>query len=121
MALIEIEIGGNPPQRTLLFLHAALENTTLGALVSVPGTTLRIAITQQAGAPRRSTVEVDVDGQLPDQSQADLANSAWEMTRTILRPITAHWSAAFNAPAHVRALANRSWDEDGQAHRWPEN
>jgi len=39
----------------------------------------------------------------------------------VLRPITGHWSVTLNAPAHIRALANRSWDEDGQAHRWPES
>jgi hypothetical protein len=121
MALIEIKVGGNAPQHTLQLLHAALEKTTLAATGSLPGTTPHIAMTHPAGAPNRPIVEVDVSGQLPDQNQADLANSCWEITRTVLRPITGHWSVTLNAPAHIRALANRSWDEDGQAHRWPEN
>jgi len=120
MALIEIKIGGNAPQRTLQLLRSALEAIALGAIDGLPGTTPQVAVTTPAGAPARATIAVDVRGQLPDQTLADLANSSWETARTMLRRVTGRWSVVFNAPAQVRALANRSWDEDGRAYRWPE-
>jgi len=120
MALIEIKIGGNVPQRTLQLLRSALEATALAAIDGLPGTAPQVAVTTPAGAPGRATIAVDVSGQLPDQTMADLANHAWETARTVLRGVTGRWSVAFNAPAQVRALANRGWDEDGRAHRWPE-
>jgi hypothetical protein len=121
MALIEIEAGRNAPQRTLRRMQAALENLWLDAIEGLPGTTADVVITHPARTPHRPIVEVNVGGQLPDQIQADLANTSWEIARTMLRPTAKRWSATFNAPAHIRALANRSWDEDGQAYRWPEN
>lgn len=121
MALIEINIGGSTPQSTLRHLRAAIEEITAGLTGALPGTVAQVAITQPASAPRSPAVEVDVAGQLPDQHQADIANSSFEITRTVLRPVAVRWSVNFNAPAHIRALANRSWDEDGQAHRWPED
>ena len=121
MALIKIEVGRNAPQRTLHRMQATLENLWLNAIETLPGTTADVMITRPARTPHRSIVEVNVGGQLPDQSQADLANTSWEIARTMLRPTAERWSAAFNTPAHIRALANRSWDEDGQTYRWPEN
>lgn len=120
MALIEIEVGGKAPQRTLQLLESALNKTTLAGIDGLPGATAHVAITQPTSTPGTAVIEVSITGQLPDQTQADLANCCWETTRTALRRITGHWSAAFNAPAEVRALANRNWDDDGQAHRWPE-
>lgn len=121
MTLIEIEAGRNTPHRTMQRMQATLENLWLNATEDLPGVTADVVVTRQARTPHRPVVEVNISGQLPDQDQADLANTSWEIARTMLRPVTSRWSAAFDAPAHIRALANRSWDEDGQAYRWPEN
>jgi hypothetical protein len=120
MALIEIKVGGKAPQRTLQLLQSALRKTTLAGIDGLPGATAHVVIAQSASTLGTAVIEVNVSGQLPDQTQADLANSCWQATRTALRRITGHWSAAFNAPAQVRALVNRNWDDDGQARRWPE-
>jgi hypothetical protein len=120
MALIEIEVGGKAPQRTVQLLQSAVRETTLAGIDGLPGATAHVAIVQSASTPATAVIEVNVSGHLPDQTQADLANSCWETTRMALRRITGHWSAAFNAPAQVRALANCNWDDDGQAHRWPD-
>jgi hypothetical protein len=120
MALIEIEVGGEASQRTVQLLQSALRETTLAGVDGLTGATAHVAIAQSASTLGTAVIEVNVSGQLPDQTQADLANSCWETTRMTLRRITEHWSAAFNAPSQVRALANRTWDDDGQAHRWPE-
>lgn len=120
MALIEIEVGGKAPQRTVQLLQSALKRNALAGIEGLPGATAHVAIAQSASTQGTAVIEVNVSGQLPDQTQADLANCCWETTRMALRRFTGHWSGAFNAPAHVRALANRNWDDDGQAHRWPE-
>lgn len=120
VALISIKTDGSVPASELQLLESAVRTEALSVLSHLRGVTPQVAIVHPPGGPWPAIIEADFTGQIPDQAMADVANSCFQTTRGSLRHLSAQWIVDFNAPAQVRKLANRSWDEDGHTYRWPE-
>jgi len=118
MALIEVKTDGTVPATEIQALQSAVYAGALSIVAHFAGVTPQVSTARRTGGAWPVIIEADVAGQLPDQALADLANTCFELTRASLRHI-GRWRVDFNSPAHVRKLANRIWDTDGQAHRWP--